>query len=152
MSLTQPDYIEVLSTLKEKIKLCRAKAIYTVNAQLLQLYWEIGYLINEQETAKGWGAKVVVQLSKDLSLEFPDMKGFSERNLRYMRDFAIAYPMFGGSSEAILQQGVARIEPEQYADFQDINILQQAIAKLPWGQHVVILTKLKGIEERGGMF
>ena len=66
---------------------------FTVNTQLLQLYWEIGNTILQQEKQEEWGAKIVDTLAIDLKAEFPDMKGLSRRNLRYMRDFARAYPI-----------------------------------------------------------
>lgn len=141
MTLLNPDYINLLNTLKERIKQARIKAAVTVNAELLKLYWEIGAIISEQEKIKGWGAKVVVQLSKDLSSEFPDMKGFSQRNLRYMRDFFLAYPELG--APAFLQQAVAKSttkkksqilqttpEKSQNTDNQMIVILPNALLRL----------------------
>lgn len=63
----------------------------------------------------GWGAKIVDQLSRDLRAEFPGMKGFSPRNLRYMREFARVWS--------------------------DPSMLQQLVAKIPWGHHTILLTK-----------
>jgi len=87
-------YLKILGALKEKIQQARLRAALSVNAQLLNLYWEIGNTIKQQEQREGWGAKTVERLSGDLRTEFPDMKGLSPRNLRYMRDFAVAYPHF----------------------------------------------------------
>lgn len=164
MSLLHPDYINILNALKKKIRQARTKAAITVNVELLKLYWEIGTIVSAQEKTKGWGAKVVVQLSKDLSTEFPDMKGFSQRNLRYMRDFALAYPELGNADIASILQGTPaksqlidnkRVKILQQAAAKSKNaqnqgavILQQAVAKLPWGHHIVILTKVKSSEER----
>ena len=61
---------------------------------------------SKQEQTEGWGTKTVERLAKDLRVEFQDMKGLSPRNLRYMRDFALAYPQF-----TILQQGIAKSKP-----------------------------------------
>lgn len=80
-------------------------AAIAVNKEFFSVYWEIGDTINKQEIAKGWGAKIVEKLAVDLRTEFPDMKGLSTRNLRYMRNFALAYPQF-----LILQSGVAKLE------------------------------------------
>jgi len=135
-----PNYNQIIVTLKEKIRNARLKAILTVNSQLLDIYREIGKVIAEQEKAEGWGAKTVERLSVDLKTEFEDMKGLSPRNLRYMRDFYLAYPV-----PDILHQTVAKIKnPEK----EPSAILQQAVAKLPWGHHIVILTKAKTFEER----
>jgi len=55
------------------------------------LYYHIGVKILEAQAKEGWGAKVIDQLSKDLKSEFPEMKGFSPQNLKYMRKFAEEY-------------------------------------------------------------
>ena len=72
-------YQIVLNELKEKIKRARIKAAFTVNTELLKIYWEIGKTISEQERNEGWGAKTVDTLSRDLRAEFNDMKGLSPR-------------------------------------------------------------------------
>ncbi len=139
-------YSDILGSLKEKIKQARLKAVLAVNAELLGMYWEIGRVISANESQAGWGAKIIQRLATDLKLEFPDMKGFSERNLRYMREFHLAYPGF-----SILQHGAAKLETVQPEERRDIQIaanqediiLQQAAAKLPWGHHMVILDKAK---------
>lgn len=128
-------YKEIVEFLKEKIRTGRLNAVLTANIQMLSLYWEIGNIIGIQETTKGWGAKVVDLLAKDLKSEFPDFKGLSPRNLRYMRDFALAWPEL-----SILQQ-VAAITDKP-------PILQQPVAKLPWGHNCLILDKLKTRDER----
>ena len=131
-------YGELLHKLKEKIKSAQQRAILAVNNELLSVYWEIGNSIAEQEKLVGWGGKTVDKLAADLKAEFPEMKGLSPRNLRYMRDFYLAYPSF-------LQQLAAKTElPENKQN----AILQQAAAKLPWGHHLVLLTRLKTTDER----
>ena len=84
----------------------------SVNRELILLYHHIGSQILEAQSKQGWGAKVIDQLSKDLASEFPEMKGFSVRNLKYMRKFASEYP--------------------------DAQFVQQLVAQLPWG-HIVAL-------------
>ena len=73
------NYLEVLSSLKDKIRLAKQRASLSVNAELIAVYWEIGNAILEQQKIEGWGAKIISQLARDLKIEFPDMKGFSER-------------------------------------------------------------------------
>ncbi|WP_369408579.1 DUF1016 N-terminal domain-containing protein, partial [Wolbachia endosymbiont of Atemnus politus] len=70
----------------------RYKAALAVNSKLILLYHYIGTEILKRQEEHGWGAKVIDQLSKDLRDTFPDMKGFSTRNLKYMRKFAEEYP------------------------------------------------------------
>lgn len=133
-------YTNILYDLKEKIRQARLRAAIAVNSELLKVYWEIGDAISKQETSEGWGSKIVEKLAKDLRLEFPDMKGLSTRNLRYMRDFAQAYPQF-----TILQQIVAKSDMDEN---QPSIILQRSVAKLPWGHNCTILDKLSALEER----
>jgi predicted nuclease of restriction endonuclease-like (RecB) superfamily len=87
-------YPKLLSELKEKIRQARQRASLSVNAHLLSLYWEIGHAILQQQDQKGWGSKVIDRLASDLKGDFQDMKGFSVRNLKYMRAFAGAHPNF----------------------------------------------------------
>ena len=100
-------YMDFVAALKAKIRSARLNAVYAVNTQLLQIYWEIGRALAEQERQRGWGKKIVESLSRDLMAEFPDMKGLSVRNLRYMRNFALAYPHF-----SILQAPLAKLKKE----------------------------------------
>ncbi len=134
------NYLNILQGLKEKIRQSRLKATIAVNNELLTVYWEIGNIISKQEETDGWGTKTVEKLSIDLKVEFPDMKGLSPRNLRYMRDFALAYPQF-----QVLQQPAAKL---QDVEIEVITILQHSVAQLPWGHNCVLLDKIKPQEER----
>ena len=116
------DYGNWLADLKLRIQSAQQRATLAVNRELVLLYWQIGKDIIERQQAQGWGAKVIDRLAKDLSAAFPDMKGFSRRNLLYMRSFAEEWP--------------------------DSAIVQQAVAQLPWGQNLLLLTKLKNRKER----
>ena len=111
--IATPEYRSFLETLKDRVRTARLQAARTLNQGLVLLYWTIGRDILAQQAELGWGAGVIDHLSRDLRREFPDMKGFSPRNLRYMKAFAQAWP--------------------------DEEILQQAVAKLPWGHLVRIL-------------
>jgi predicted nuclease of restriction endonuclease-like (RecB) superfamily len=117
------DYGPWLTELKVRIANARVRAAASANRELVLLYWDIGREIVDRFERGGWGAKVVEQLSGDLKIAFPEMKGFSLRNLRYMRAFAEAWP--------------AR------------EMLQQAAATLPWGHVMVLLDQLSTPHERG---
>lgn len=86
------------------------------------LYWRIGQDILHQQTEQGWGSKVIDRIAKDLRQEFPTMKGFSPRNLHYMRAFAEAYP--------------------------DEALLNEIFANLPWGHNVKLIEAVKDPEAR----
>src|ERR1700721_387390 len=88
-----PDgYPAWLADLKTRIRAARLRASLAVNSELIGLYWRIGRDILERQTAHGWGAKVVDRLATDLKAEFPDARGFSPANLRYINAFAEAWP------------------------------------------------------------
>lgn len=132
------NYAGILNTLKEKIRVARTKAILAVNYELLRVYWEIGNTILEQQKIEGWGAKIIDRLANDLKSEFPDFKGLSVRNLKYMRTFAEAYPDF-----IIGQPLAAQLEKQAKNSF-----MQHPAAQIPWTHHQVILDKVKSTEER----
>lgn len=116
------DYPRLLAELKTTIRTSQAHAHRTVNTQLIELYWSIGTAILNRQHAEGWGAKVIDRLAADLSEAFPDSKGFSRRNLQYMRDLATAWS--------------------------DGPNVPQAVAHLPWGHVRLLLDKLKTPAER----
>lgn len=128
------NYISILDELKKEISDARVKAAFTVNEQLLELYWKIGKRIFEQRVSEGWGTKIIERLSADLKASFPDIKGISPRNLKYMQSFAEAYPSF-------LQAPLAQLKDTS-------SILQVPLAKLPWYHHITLLDKVKNADER----
>ncbi len=134
------NYQEIIANLKDRIRLARLKAATLVNTELLQVYWEIGSTILKQQKEEGWGTRVIDRLAADLKSEFPDFKGLSVRNLKYMRAFAEAWPNFG-----IRQQAAAQIEG--FNNQSDI-IVQQLAAQMLWGHHQVLLDKVKNPEQR----
>jgi predicted nuclease of restriction endonuclease-like (RecB) superfamily len=98
------DYTEVLGTIKARIQQERLSAVMTANSAMVLLYWDIGHMILERQQQSGWGAKIIDRLADDLRDAYPDMKGFSPRNLKYMRAFSAAWP-----DRAIVQGPLARI-------------------------------------------
>lgn len=115
-------YTDWLADLKGRIHTAQQRAALAVNRELVGLYWQIGRDILARQAEQGWGAKVIDRLAHDLRTAFPEMKGFSPRNLKYMRAFAEAWP--------------------------DVEIVQQAAAQLPWGHNLVLLDRLKAPTER----
>jgi predicted nuclease of restriction endonuclease-like (RecB) superfamily len=120
--LTRQAYADWLASLKGKISAARSRAALAVNAELIHLYHQIGKEILERQTLQNWGSKVVERVATDLKEAFPDMKGFSARNLKYMRYFAEHCP--------------------------DILIGQQPAAQLPWFHIVTLLTKVSDPSDR----
>jgi predicted nuclease of restriction endonuclease-like (RecB) superfamily len=93
------DYTAWLADIKTRVVAARQRAVLAANAELVQLYWQIGRDILQRQSAQGWGSKVIERLARDLREAFPEMKGFSRANLLYMRAFAEIWP-----DEAIVQQ------------------------------------------------
>ncbi len=116
------DYGAWLAELKTRIHASQQRATLAVNRELVWLYWQIGQDILVRQDREGWGAKVIERLAQDLRSAFPDMKGFSPRNLKYMRAFAEAWP--------------------------EAEFVQQAAARLPWFHLCTLIDKLKTREER----
>lgn len=116
------EYGSLLKEIKDKILSSQVKAALAVNRELITLYWEIGSKIHLKQKSEGWGSKTIENLSKDLKSSFPNMQGFSSRNLKYMAHFAKEYP--------------------------DFAIGQQLVAQIPWGHNILLLQKLTSLEER----
>ncbi len=113
-----PDnYFVFLGNIKKRIQQERLKAVLSANAALVMMYWDIGNDILRKQHEEGWGAKVIDRLSHDLKDAFPDMTGFSPRNLKYMRKFA--------------------------ESLSDRKIVQRIVAQIPWRSNLALLDKLK---------
>ena len=139
-------YKQLIGSLKDHIRLSQQQAVLSVNTRLLFLYWEVGQFILRQQQQRGWGTEVVKQVSADLSSEFPDMKGFSIRNLSYMVQFAKYYPttLVQPPNKQIMQPPVAQIEqPVSWMDF-----AQLSIAKITWSHHIILMDKTHTPEAR----
>ncbi len=115
-------YADWLGELKAQIHDAQQRALQAINLELVSLYWKIGHAILIRQKKQGWGAKVVDRLAHDLRASFPDVQGFSPRNLKYMRAFAQSWT--------------------------DIEFVQQLLHKLPWGHNLVLLDKLDTEERR----
>ncbi|MBF0507612.1 MAG: hypothetical protein HQK57_01640 [Deltaproteobacteria bacterium] len=91
--LVIPDgYVEWLADLRRRVSESQLRAALSVNAELIRLYWDIGREIQHRQIVQGWGAKIIDRLADDLRRAFPEMKGFSPTNLKYMRRFAEECP------------------------------------------------------------
>lgn len=115
-------YTTFLRSLKDRIRQAQIRAALAVNNELILLYWQLGREILIRQQQEGWGAKVIDRLAQDLKREFPNMSGFSSRNLKYMRALAEAYP--------------------------DEQIVLRVVAQIPWGHNQTLLNKLKSDNQR----
>ncbi len=157
-------YIALLQDIKTQILQSQVKTVMAANAQMLWAYWCVGHAILVQQEKLGWGNQIVHKLSQDLKREFPQIKGFSPRNLAYMRQFALLYSAsvieqiltfqqqieqsqspyqllskniqsFDNQQNTILQPPVAKLAESRF--------LECLIAKISWSHHIVLINKVK---------
>ena len=112
MLMNNNEYLDLVQTIKQEIQQAQYKATLSVNKELIMLYYNIGKIINEH---KSWGNKFIENLAADIKLSFPNAKGYSVRNLKYMSKFASTYP--------------------------DEQFVQTVSAQIPWSHNVAILDK-----------
>lgn len=124
------DFSSWISQLKKDIRTAQIKAAIRVNSELLRLYWRMGADICEKQKTASWGDGWLKELSRELIMEFPDMKGFSYRNLKYIRQ----WHQFYNQHIIIGQQLVAPIDEETFFS-------------VPWGHHLYILSQCKDIDK-----
>ena len=111
--------LETIEQVKSEIKAAQYKAAVSVNQELILLHHSIGEVINAH---KVWGSKFIDSLAKDIKIAFPNVKGYSVRNLKYMAKFAATYP--------------------------DRQFVQTVSAQIPWPRNVAILDKVKDPDQR----
>ena len=110
------NYAAFLGEIKRRIQEERLRTVMAANSAMVMLYWDIGRLILERQEHEGWGAKIIDRLSADLRETYPDMKGLSPRNLKYMRAFASAWT--------------------------DCSFVQQLAAQIPWFHNCILLDRV----------
>jgi predicted nuclease of restriction endonuclease-like (RecB) superfamily len=149
-------YAELLGQIKQRISQGQTRAVLSANSEMILTYWDIGRMILQRQDREGWGASVIPRLSRDLHNELPEVKGFSERNIGYMIRFAREY-----GASPILQQAVAKLQlsenkgdikvPQAVAKISGDSaqsIVQQLVAKIPWGHNILLMEKVKDLPIR----
>ncbi len=117
--MNTPEYLSIIENIKSEIKAAQYRAAVHANTDMLLLYYDIGCVINEH---KAWGNKFIDNLATDIRMAFPESKGYSVRNLKYMAKFAETYP--------------------------DRGFVQTVSAQIPWSHNIAILEKVKDPEQR----
>jgi predicted nuclease of restriction endonuclease-like (RecB) superfamily len=148
-------YGELLAQIKNRIRQAQVKAAFLVNARMIQLYWDIGRIIHERQQHEGWGAKIIPMLSRDISNDLPDAKGFSERNLKRMIGFYREYPVLAAKVPQAVAQLPKQEENEKVpqavaksGNTKTQSNLQQLVAQIPWGHNILLMEKIKDIPTR----
>lgn len=153
-------YGELLEELKSRIREAQIRAALAVNREMLGLYWQIGRAIHQRQEREGWGAAVIERLARDLRAAFPDVQGFSPRNLWRMRALYRAYTR---QENVILPPPVAEIReltapgasterepqilPPVVAEF-EVENLPPPLAEITWSHNLVLIEKLDDRAER----
>jgi hypothetical protein len=116
------DFSIWVTELKSKIHAARNKLVFSINTQILELYWEIGREITEKQEKSGWGSGFIDRIATELNHEFPEIKGFLRRNvyaiLQWYKFYSVKYPF-----------------------------VPRRVAQIPWGHHRLIITKTKNMDE-----
>ena len=115
-------YLKFIDEVKLEIQKQRISVVLNANSSMICLYWNIGRGILKKQEEEGWGAKIIDRMAKDLKDAFPEMSGFSPRNIKYMRKFAESWP--------------------------DFEIVQRVVAQIPWRTNISLMDKLKDEESR----
>ena len=115
-------YLKFIDEVKSEIQKQRISVVLNANSSMICLYWNIGRGILKKQEEEGWGAKIIDRMAKDLKDAFPEMSGFSPRNIKYMRKFAESWP--------------------------DFEIVQRVVAQIPWRTNISLMDKLKDEESR----
>ena len=149
-ALLPTGYVIWRKNIENLIDTAKLKTAISVNMGTLSLYWNIGKSILQKQEQEGWGKQVIEQLSKDLLSHYPDDRGYSIRNLRYMKRFASEYPEF-----PILQVSLAELKklPILQATLAELEnegkeFVQIPLAQISWYHHISLLSKVKDEAQR----
>jgi len=127
-------YFNTLDEIKSQIAKSQTRTFFSVNYQMILLYWKVGEIIDKRQQNEGWGSKIIPQLSKDITNDFPALKGFSERNIKRMLRFYREYKNTPKAQNEIVPQTVAQID--------------ELIFFIPWSHNIVLIEKIKDKQKR----
>lgn len=122
LSEMSDSYLDFIEEIKKEIQTQRVAVVLNANTSMILLYWSIGRSILRKQKEEGWGAKVIDRMAKDLKEAFPDMNGFSPRNIKYMRKFAECWT--------------------------DSEIVQRVVAQIPWRTNISLMDKIHDADSR----
>ncbi|HCC54496.1 MAG TPA: DUF1016 domain-containing protein [Desulfobulbaceae bacterium] len=137
------NYAELLTDIKQRIRAAQTRAMLAVNAELIRLYWELGQVLDARQKTEGWGAAVIPLLARDIRNDLPEIKGFSERNIKRMLAFYREY-----ARVEFVPQAVAQIEPAGKVPQPVALFSSDTLLALPWGHHLLLMEKFKDAQTR----
>ena len=142
-------YADLLHEIKKRIRQAQVRAVLSANKEMILLYWDIGLIIAKRQLAESWGAAIIPRLAKDVKNDMPEIKGFSERNLKRMVRFYREYPFLPefvpqavaqletNTANTKVPQAVALLSPE------DREQMRHLVVRLPWGHNILLIEKIK---------
>lgn len=128
MKVNPEVFSKVLNDIKTRIRIAQIKSSLSVNSEMINMYWDIGKIIFQQQKRYAWGSKVIRKIALNLKNELPKIKGFSERNLKFMVQFYNEY----NQDSLIGKQAVSQFEKGK-----------QLVSQIPWGHNIVLMQKIK---------
>ena len=153
--IANTDYVQWLSNLKQRYRQSQIKAVVHINQSMLEFYWELGRDIVALKAESKWGSGVLQQLSADLQQMFPNEKGFSYTNIRYMKQWYLFYyervtkrqQLAGNLEKSKLHQVGVESEPESCQQPAGELELPEYFGQIPWFHHITIISKSKSLDE-----
>ena len=156
-TIVRSDFAALLADVKGRIQSAQTRAVLAVNSELVRLYWDIGRMIDERQQREGWGAAVIPHLAAELKNELPELKGFSERNIKRMLAFYREY----ADPTAIVQPAVAQLPKlrkvpplaAQLAVAEKVPppaalLMDSLLGAIPWFHHIILMEKVKDLPTR----
>lgn len=141
---TSIDFTVLLADVKQRIQTAQTRAVLAVNSELVRLYWDIGRLIDQRQAQEGWGAGVIPRLAAELKNELPEVKGFSERNIKRMLAFYRKY----SAPDLIVPQPVAQLSTPAIVQPPVAQFPEEMFFAVPWAHHVILMQKVKDLPSR----
>lgn len=137
------NYAALLRQIKQRVLLAQQRAIYAANEEMLRMYWDIGKILQQSQQTDGWGKKTLQRLSVDLKNDYPEIKGFSMRNMQCMIQFFGEYnqelTMVKGAIPAITQSVIAQLEGYNFV---------LPVKHLGWTHNLILMQQVKDIRAR----
>lgn len=140
------NYASFLKEIKNRIQRAQVKANFAVNRELILLYWNVGKMVYKIQKSVGWGKGIIPRLAKDIKNDFPEIKGFSERNIGRMKTFYKEYTFL---QEAVVQNpngdNTGSNLPQPVAKLDEVL---KIVTELPWGHNFILIEKIKDCQKR----
>ena len=141
-------FAALLADIKGRIQSAQTRAVLAVNQELVRLYWDIGRIINQRQTREGWGTAVIPRLARALHNELPELKGFSERNIKRMLAFHREYPVLAPPVLVKVPPPVAQSPAVSKVPPPVALLPDSVIWSVPWAHHLTLLEKVKDLGAR----